>query len=268
MHSPHLTSTAEALRRVFAPNLNPQLTRPYLRSLQSAQLPISQRRYARFEGNVKGHRSQGEIRPQKDTGPIRDEAIRAQEIQIVNPDKSLQPPRRLRDTLASIDRRTCSLIQVGEKIHPQYGNDPGSGAGEADARPRIPICKVVDKGSFRLAEAAKHKTKKGITAQTKELELNWTISQNDMNHRLDRLKEFLDKGRRVEVVFGKRRRGWMQRREVTDEEAKAILQQIREAAGTVEGAKEWKTMEGQVRGPLIMFFEAKRDRPEVEAKKK
>ncbi|KAL8972136.1 MAG: hypothetical protein Q9183_000703 [Haloplaca sp. 2 TL-2023] len=266
-HSPHLISTAEILRRVLLPRLRPQVTHHFHHELQRVQVSQSQRRYAKFAARSKGHRSQGNITPAKDTGPIRDEAISARDVLVVKPDSSLQPPRSLRDTLASIDRNACFLVQVGDMVHPSHSDDSEPEPGERDSRPRIPICKIIDKGAFRQAEAAKQKPKKSVVAMSKEVEINWTMSDHDLNHRLDRLKQFLDEGRRVDVVFGKKRKGWMRRKEATDQQANVILQKIREAVETVDGAKEWKTMEGQVKGQLLLFFEGKRDKLGIGAKK-
>ncbi|KAL8728601.1 MAG: hypothetical protein Q9181_005288 [Wetmoreana brouardii] len=255
-HLAHLNSTAEALWRVFRPVC--RLAVPPQRNCQRPQIPKLQYRHVSFHAHVKRRQPIQAVTPPQDTGPLRDEAIGAQFIQIVNADKSLQQPRSLSDSLASIDRRTYFLVQVGEKLHPRYENQPGPGEGQQDVRPRIPVCKVIDKSSFRLAERAKLKPKKNASAVTKEVEINWGMAENDLKHRLERLKKFLDEGKRVEVVFGRKRKGWMQRKDVTDREADSILKQIREAAGTVEGAREWKNMEGEVRRALVMFFEAKR----------
>ncbi|KAL8702542.1 MAG: hypothetical protein Q9201_004283 [Fulgogasparrea decipioides] len=257
-HLARLNSIAEALWRVFQPVSRLQTAVLPQRAFQRPQIPKLQYRHVSFHARVKRRQPIQAATSPRDTGPLRDEAIGAQLIQIVNADKSLQPPRSLNDSLASINRQTYFLVQVGEKIHPRYENQPGPEEGQQDIRPRIPVCKVIDKGSFRLAEEAKLKSKKNASPVTKEVEINWGMAENDFKHRLERLKKFLDQGKRVEIVFGRKRKGWMQRKDVTDREAKSILEQVREAAGTVEGAREWKNMEGQVRGALVMFFEAKR----------
>ncbi|KAL9580680.1 MAG: hypothetical protein Q9212_004352 [Teloschistes hypoglaucus] len=192
------------------------------------------------------------------TGPIRDEGIAASDIQIVNDDKSLGPIQNLKRTLNGIDRDTCFIIQVGDKVHPRYEEYPEPESGYPDTRLRIPVCKIVDKRAYRLSQIQKDKAKKNTGLTTKQIELNWAISQHDLGHRLDKLVGFLNQGRRVEVVFGKKRKGWTQRKDVTDEEAQALLHQIREAVKTVENSKEWQSMEGHARSQAIMFFEAKK----------
>ncbi|KAL8652134.1 MAG: hypothetical protein Q9210_002863 [Variospora velana] len=255
---PHFLGTAEVLRRVFFPPLKLLATTRSQRILPRHLLPNSQCRNAYYLSTLNAKRPQ----QLQGSGPPRDEAIAEREVQIVDPNGGgpLQPLRSLRDALASIDRSLYFLVQVGEKIHPRYADLPGPQDGERDSRPRIPVCKIVSKASFRKAEAEKSRPRKDPAAAVKEVEINWSISQNDLNHRLKRLKEFLEQGRRVEVALGKRRRkGWMNKKDVTDEEADGMLKQIRLAVEEVDGAREWKEMEGQVRSTLVMYFEAKKE---------
>lgn len=260
-HSFHLLSTAEALQRVFLPSLRPDLRITAPRNVPIHRLPITPRRHATFPLNVKS-----KIPTQTpDTGPPRDEAIGPQQIlvQVVDPNGSLQRPCSLQDTLASMDRKLNFLVHVGDRIHPRYANEPGPEEGQPDTRPKIPVCKIISKRNFRLAEATKHKPKKNAATSSKELEVHWTMAPNDLKHKLERLKEFLDQGRRVEVVIGKKRKGWKDKKEASDEAANHILKQIRDCVAEVEGAREWKEMDGQLRGGLVMFFEAKREKPEL-----
>lgn len=258
---PHSPSIAEALYRVFLPIPRAPLSISRGRHLPRSTFSEIQICHVSFFAKSKSVRP-GQPPPrstkQPSTGPVRDEGIAASDIQIVNDDKSLGPAQNLKRTLNTIDRDTCFIIQVGDKVHPQYEEYPEPEPGYPDTRPRIPICKIVDKKEHRLSQIQKDKAKKNTAVTTKQIELNWAISQHDLGHRLDKLVGFLNQGRRVEVVFGKKRKGWMQRKDVTDEEAQALLRQIREAVKTVENSKEWQSMEGQARSQAIMFFEAKK----------
>lgn len=256
----HLPSVAETLHRVFLPIPQATLSISCRRNLPKSTFSEIQTCHASFFAKAKPNRPGQPFQSprQPSTGPTRDEGIAASDIQIVNDDKSLGPSQNLKRTLASIDRNACFILQVGDKVHPRYEEYPEPELGDPDTRPRIPVCKIVDKKAFRLSQIQKDKAKKNAALTTKQIELNWAISQHDLSHRLDKLKEFLTQGRRVEVVFGKKRKGWMQRKDVTDEEAQALLHQIREAVKTVESSREWQSMEGQARRQAIMFFEAKK----------
>ncbi|KAL8888960.1 MAG: hypothetical protein Q9215_003692 [Flavoplaca cf. flavocitrina] len=250
-HSPHLISASEALQRVFLPHLGLHTTR--------LRKPTPPPRYQHLNLQYRnyGPRNRASIPAARDDGSGRDEGIRAPEIQIVGPNNSLQPPRSLRESLATIDRSTHFIMQVGVKVHPRYADAPEPDEGQRDTRPKIPVCKVIDKQAYRQAEIAKAKSKKPTSIPTKEVELNWTIAPHDLEHRLKKMREFLNDGRRVEVVFGKKRRGWMQRKDVGEGKARGLVEMIREQAATVEGSKEWKAAEGEEGAELKMFFEAK-----------
>ncbi|KAI4243365.1 MAG: hypothetical protein L6R40_003537 [Gallowayella cf. fulva] len=258
-HSPNLISAGEALRRVFLPNWRIQSTFLWKRKTLGHQLlSLRHRSYGR-PGNSEPTAAAS------NHGPVRDEGISASEVQVVASDNSLRPPTSLRAILASIDRQAQFLIQVGEKVHPRFDDAPPLDEGETDNRPTIPVCKIVDKSSHLQAEFAKAKTKKNTAVLTKEIELNWNIATHDLDHRLKRMRQFLNEGRRVEVVFGKKRKGWMRKKAVEDSRADEVVGLVRSNAGRVEGTKEWKamewkTMEGEVPPELRMFFEAKRSR--------
>ncbi|KAL8839890.1 MAG: hypothetical protein Q9170_001570 [Blastenia crenularia] len=264
-HSSHLLSTAESLQRVFLPSLRPLVGSLPQRNLPRQQFSTVTRRHTVFNPNP-----QKPIPTQpQNTGPPRDEAIGPSniQVQVVNSDGSLQRPQNLQHSLADIDRKLNFLIHVGDKVHPRYADQPEPEEGLQDTRPRIPVCKVVPKMQFRLAEAKRLKPKKDVAAMSKQLSFHWTMAPNDLKHRLDKLKQFLDDGRRVDVIFGKKRKGWKHKKDITDEEASRMMKQIRDTVAEVEGAKEWKEMEGQLRGELVVHFEAKRQKQKQEVKK-
>lgn len=123
-----------------------------------------------------------------------------------------------------------------------------------------PVCKLYDKKATREAEERARKaakTMKKMSQQSKQLDLNWTVSDNDLGHRMVRMKEFLEKGWKVDIVFGsQRKRGWMERREVSEEEALGVLEKIRKTVREVEGAQE-KEMQGTVGKAAVLSFEGK-----------
>jgi translation initiation factor IF-3 len=146
----------------------------------------------------------------------------------VNSEGKLDPPVSLRLTLASINPQTHYIEQVTP-------DDP-------DDRDHIPVCKIVNKKeaydqnkarSAAVKEAKKLQAKTGA-AGVKTFEMSWAISGHDLSHRLERMKEFLGEGRRVEVVLAKKKGG----RKATVEECEDVLRIIREAVNAVPGARE------------------------------
>ncbi|KAL8680383.1 MAG: hypothetical protein Q9186_003412 [Xanthomendoza sp. 1 TL-2023] len=255
-HFPYLISPAEALQRVFVPNWSIQ------RTCLRKRNPLRHQHRNLYHGP----RTRGTTAEESNDGRTRDEGIRAREIQVVASDNTLQPPTTLKYSLASIDRQTQLLVQVGEKIHPRFDDAPAPEEGQRDPRPKIPVCKVVDKKSHRQAEVQKAKAKKSPSALAKEVECNWNIGPHDLDHRLKRMRDFLSEGKRVEVVFGKKRKGWTHRKEVTEDHAGGLVRFIRDNAAQVEGFKEWKDMEGKAGGELRMYFEAKGNKQKNQTK--
>jgi translation initiation factor IF-3 len=101
----------------------------------------------------------------------------------------------------------------------------------------------MNKRAMRDAEKAKAKAaRRGGGAGTKTLELNWAIDKGDLGHRLDKMKTFLEKGLKVEIVLASKRRG----KQATEEEAQLLLRKIKDAVKEVDGAKEMKPMEGKL----------------------
>ena len=162
-------------------------------------------------------------------------------------DERLAPPQFLSEVLAARARDDRGRpTQFVQEVSPPSPERP------------YPVCRLFDKKAAREAEEARRKAgRAGRTKwQAKQLEVSWTVSDNDLAHRMARLREFLEKGWRVEVVFGSKRKGWMGRREPSAEEAGAVLEKIRKVVGEVEGAQE-KQMQGQVGKEAVLLFEGK-----------
>ena len=164
-------------------------------------------------------------------------------------DSRLSEPQLLSDVLSTRERdEKGKFTQFVQEVSPPTAELP------------YPVCKMYDKKAAREAEEAKRKAAKAVkktSRQSKHLELSWTVSDNDLEHRTARMKEFLKKGWKVEVVFGSQRRsGWAKRREASEEEAMGVLEKIRRAVGEVEGAQE-RTMQGTVGKEAILSFEGR-----------
>ena len=237
MHTKQLFNTAEALRRVFLPvtasssSLRTPACRPHLQ----IQVSRHQRRQVGFVG---GHVFKPRQYGPRDAqgGSLRDEAIQSREVRVVDHNGSLQPAESLESVLSSFDRQKYFLVQV---------SPPDSD--------EIPVCKILDKIKAREAERAKSKPVKDLSTTTKQLELGWAIDTNDLGHRMNKMKEFLEQGRRVEIIIATKKKG----RKVARDEASLLVKRIRERIAQVDGAKEWKDMQGVPGGMVTIFVEGK-----------
>lgn len=153
----------------------------------------------------------------------------------------------MRPLLASFDPKEWRLVCT-EKMPDDRDFDP---------RYWEPVCKMVNRKEEYEKEKARKTKEKGAKkvvdpTSVKTLELNWAIDvNNDLNHRLNKVKEFLAEGRRVEIVLAKKKRG----RVATREECDNVLSRINAAIEEVKGAKQIKAMEGKVGGVAMLLLE-------------
>lgn len=175
-----------------------------------------------------------------------DERIGALRVRLVDGENKLTEPTLLHSLLSSINRETEHVRRV------------------SDGENGIPIVKVITKQSLIDMINAKEMLakKKEISEPTKQVELNWAIDGNDLAYRLKRIEEFLRGGKRVEVMIAPKRKG----RRAEREEIMVLIEKIKECVQGVEGASEWKPMEGQLGKVVEMYFkgtEQKQGRAEL-----
>ncbi|KAF2462053.1 hypothetical protein BDY21DRAFT_6531 [Lineolata rhizophorae] len=120
----------------------------------------------------------------------------------------------------------------------------------------IPASELNDKEQKRVESWAVEKGKKDkkgkAKVQTKEMEMSWVTDRNDLGHKLGRVKEFLDDGKRVEVSFS----GKHNRRRAEPEECKNLVNHVRSQILGWKGVKEWKVENGSIGKRLTLYFEA------------
>lgn len=173
--------------------------------------------------------------PPKQEPPV-DELISSFYVQIVNAEGALDPPTRLRDALASIDRPDNFLQQVS----------PGA--------PGVPpVCKVISRREQYQAERARAKEAQARKrAEPKQLEINWTIDPHDLGHRLKQMKTFLAKGRRVDIALF-RKKG---KRRPTGEDIKLVMDRVTAAIEEGDGTQA-KPMDGEPGKQAQIFVKPK-----------
>ncbi|WPG99847.1 Hypothetical protein R9X50_00266700 [Acrodontium crateriforme] len=227
IHKPTSTSGLQALYRVFV-----------LPAITNARPQRPPHGFAVLSTPTQRHLSNTSHRLGKYRAPEQrqkwNEEITARMLRLVDPITgaiSPEPVTRF-DVLKSLDVNTHRLVQITDE--------------------NIPICKIFSKKDMYEREKekkqqAKEKKKLAKTAESmKTLELNWAIDENDLNHRLDKVKEFLADGRRVEIVLAAKKKG--RGRQATLDECKAVLDKIAKNVDSVKGARELKALEGKVGG--------------------
>ncbi|KAF2102587.1 hypothetical protein NA57DRAFT_12099, partial [Rhizodiscina lignyota] len=187
----------------------------------------------------------GTVVPDRNRPPC-DEEIGTTRVNLVTSDGRFLPAQPIHQILRTYNRETHTLMQLQ--------------AGNPDA-PRIeqqhwPVAKIVSHQELRDIDAKKReaiKQQKKTTASSKQMELSWVIGENDLGHRLKKIREFLEEGRKVEITVTTKRG----MRAVTEKECAGLVAKLRRILGTVNGAKEYKEPEGSVGKMYMMFWEAK-----------
>lgn len=241
----HTSSPLRALYRVFVlPALSDPITTPRARLIPLAATrstpnwSLSSRPFSTTPIPL------AKTRPAERRHQKWDSEITSLRIYLVDPlTEKLSEPRTRYDILNNLDTRTHRLVQLSP-------DEPGN-------PDFIPVCKIISKkeayeADKKRKEAAKENKKanaRGSEAGMKTLELNWAIDKGDLAHRLEKLRSFLEEGRRVEVCFRGKKRG----RKASLEECESVLGQVRGVAEGVEGCRE-KEFEGRVGGVANVEF--------------
>jgi translation initiation factor IF-3 len=107
------------------------------------------------------------------------------------------------------------------------------------------ICKIVDKKAehekIKESQERKKENGGGGKSKTKEMELSWGIGDHDLMTKLRHLAAFVEKGMKVDIVLGKKRKG----KKVSEEEARAVVGKVREEIERC-GGKEGKKATGEI----------------------
>lgn len=156
-----------------------------------------------------------------------DEDIDDYLVQVVSSDSNtLLPPQSPYSILARIDRETHSLVEVA----------PASES-------RVAVCRILSKQGAFEHEKPNPKEPKTKEKSTKQLEFSWTIDPNDLRHKLNKMKGFLEGGRKVELIIASRKaRGGAKGREVAKEDRDKLVASIRAFTKNLNGVREWKGM--------------------------
>jgi translation initiation factor IF-3 len=122
--------------------------------------------------------------------------------------------------------------------------------------PQYALCKIVNKREeYERQRQVKERKRadKANKAKLKEVEITWTIGENDLATKIRQMGAFLDKGYKVELAIGKKKRG----RDASTEEIKEVLAKVREGF-EAQGAKETKPATGNPGATMKLYLEGKK----------
>ncbi|KAK7209248.1 hypothetical protein V2G26_016426 [Clonostachys chloroleuca] len=120
---------------------------------------------------------------------------------------------------------------------------------------QYPVCQIVNRKEEHLREKelkVQEKKKAEEKIKRKDVELSWGISDHDLKTKMKQIGGFLQKGMRVEIILGKKKRG----KKIAREDSLSVLTQVRENL-EVLGARHVKAESGEVGELVRMTVEKK-----------
>lgn len=225
-------SAAQALRYAFLSPFQPQTCRPINKCLS----PHGSRRSYAFYRPALDFTRTARIDPslQIPTTPSpkapQNEAIQYKSVQLAHDDGTVSVMIPIRQVLRSFDRTEFALVEL---LPPSKSHGP--------------ICKIMNRRALRELEYARSRPAKPKTA--KRVELNWTIDPNDLEVRMNQVRSFIEKGKKVELVLAPK----LRKRKATLEEAQKTLDLVKkniEDMGAVQSKPMTGTMLAQVQFKL------------------
>jgi translation initiation factor IF-3 len=152
----------------------------------------------------------------------KDEKIKHNIVQLVDPETGrLTPPTTMEEILASIDRKR----QFVELVSVDHGA----------------VVKIINKKeAFEKRKQQKVRAKENAKKNTqKEVQLTWGVAAGDLTHKLNKVRQALEKGSKVDLVFAPKKGQPLP----TPTEMRKRAQETVDSLADV--GKEWKAMEFQ-----------------------
>lgn len=134
-------------------------------------------------------------------------------VQVKQEDGTILEPQRLDLLLRRIDQGSQVVRQLAAR-------GPQADAALVEITTKDTLIRIALAKEKQVREAQKSQR----ALKPKQIELNWAIGENDLNLKLKSMEEFLEKGKKVEIMLASKR----QSRRATPDEAQQLLESIRE----------------------------------------
>lgn len=124
----------------------------------------------------------------RNKGPRVNKYIRASKVQVIDQEGENQGVMPIGEALNLAKEAQLDLVEVGPKVSPS-------------------VCKIMDFSKYLYEQNKKQRgNKKGKAKEQKEFRFSPVIEKADIDHRVRRAKEYLDKGHPVRLVMQKKGR--------------------------------------------------------------
>ncbi|MCP5492798.1 MAG: translation initiation factor IF-3 [Chlamydiales bacterium] len=110
-------------------------------------------------------------------------AIRAPKVRVIDSEGNQLGVMSPFDAIKLAEQAKLDLVEISPNAHP-------------------PVCKIIDYGKFRYSQAKRDKEQKKLQHHTKvkEIKLKPNIDEHDLQVKVRRAREFLDKGDKVRLT--------------------------------------------------------------------
>ncbi|KAL4728858.1 hypothetical protein ACLX1H_003259 [Fusarium chlamydosporum] len=153
-------------------------------------------------------------------------------------------PLLTRNVMSRIDTSTKSLRMAT----PYIPADPKN-----NKPVQYALCKIVNKKEEYERQRELHERRrvsKQTSTKTKEIEMSWAISENDLRIKTKQLIGFLSKGMKVEVILGFKKKG--QKKRTSEDTAEEVFAKVQKLVKDL-GSREYKPREGDI-GRTMRFY--------------
>jgi translation initiation factor IF-3 len=123
----------------------------------------------------------------KSKGPRVNQEIRVPQVQLIDHEGENRGIVKTEEAIKLAKDNQLDLVEVGVTAEP-------------------PVCKIMDFSKYLYEQKKKSRKSKNKTKEQKEFRFSPVIEEEDINHRIKRAKEYLDKGHPVKLVMQKRGR--------------------------------------------------------------
>ncbi|KAM0328559.1 hypothetical protein ACHAQA_004966 [Verticillium albo-atrum] len=194
--------------------------------------------------------------------------IKDKKIMLIDEQTGIKGPFHTRSIFEDLEEGySLRMIKAAPSPGAAKKPSPESGRPPPKAEPPFAVCKIVHREEERLRVLAQTKEKKAKERQAgklKEIELNWAIAANDLDIRMGKLRDFLEKGWRVDVTLAKKKGA----RKATTEEMNGVVKAVTAAVEEIPGARERKPREGELGKSFRIYVEGTAPKVEVKGKGK
>ena len=123
----------------------------------------------------------------KSKGPRVNQEIREPEVQLIDHEGENLGVVKTEEAIKLAEDKQLDLVEVGPTAKP-------------------PVCKIMDFSKYLYEQKKKSRKSKNKTKEQKEFRFSPVIDEGDIEHRVKRAKEYLDKGHPVRLVMQKKGR--------------------------------------------------------------